>query len=648
MDTASDRAAADSRPAHWPAEKRRSLARAIERAQAWLLARQHPAGHWVGELEADASVAAGYIPVMHYMLGHVDPQRQQKVVNYVLDRQGADGSWNAYHGGPGDLSVSVQVYLALKLAGLSASDPRLARARAYILSQGGAGRVNVITRVWLALFGQFPWRYTPSVPPETILLPGWFPLSIYDLASWSRATAVALSLVLTLKPICPVPASAGISELYVEPEGQRRYPLGQGGGLFSWRRLFLAADALLKLYDRLPVQPGRRLAIERTARWILAHQEADGSWGGIMLPWVYSLLALKALGYPRDHPAIARGLQGLEGFVIEDETTLRLQPATSPVWDTAWTVLALRASGLPGAHPAVRQAAGWLLDQEIRTGGDWQIKNRGVQPACWAFEFENDLYPDLDDTAVVCRALRRVELEAAQRAVRAAELPKAVQWAITMQCRDGGWAAFDRDNDKRILGHIPFADFMSPLDPTCADVTAHVVELLAELRAGGDALARAMAYLRRTQEPDGSWYGRWGVNYIYGTGLALAALQAAGEPATSEHLRRGAEWLARHQNPDGGWGESCGTYHDPRLRGRGSSTPSQTAWALLGLMAAGAADEAVERGVEYLLRRQREDGSWPEEAYTGTGFPRAFYLKYELYPQYFPLLALARFQQSRP
>lgn len=624
---------------------RQALAQAIEHAQSYLLKRFNPEGYWVGELEADASVSAGYVPLMYFMLGSVDPVRQRKAVNYVRSKQNPDGSWSAYQGGPGDLSVSIQAYLAMKLAGISADELCMRRARNFILAKGGIGKANVITKIWLALFGQFDWRWTPRVPPEVILLPDWFYLNIYEFASWSRATIMALAIVLTLKPVCHVPGWARIPELYVEPVGKRRYPPARTGKLLSWRRFFLVLDSLLKLYERLPVKPGRGLALRRTSRWVVEHQEADGSWGGIMLPWVYSLMALKSLGFPMDHPVMVRGMKGLEGFIVEDKATLRLQPATSPVWDTAWTVVALRESGLPANHPALVRAAYWLLDQEIRAGGDWQVKNPHTPPGCWAFEFDNDLYPDLDDTALVARALRRVALAKDGEMTKTLAISRARRWTESMQGRDGGWAAFDRDNDKQILAHVPFADFISPLDPTCADVTAHVVEFLAETGQGNSALARALAYLQNTQEADGSWYGRWGVNYIYGTGLALTGLAAAGRSRDQPHVRRAASWLLARQNADGGWGESCQTYDNPNLRGHGASTASQTAWALLGLLAAGeGANPAVRRGVEYLLRTQGQDGTWKEEAYTGTGFPRAFYLRYDLYRAYFPLLALGRYQ----
>ncbi|HOG45186.1 MAG TPA: squalene--hopene cyclase, partial [Anaerolineae bacterium] len=618
--------------------EQQALATAIRKAQGYLLARQSPAGYWVGELEADASVAAGYTPLMYLMLGQVDPRRAEAAVRYVLGKQRPDGSWSAYHGGAGDLGASIQCYLSLKLSGLPPDDPALQRAREFILAKGGICKANVFTKVWLALFGQYDWRGVPSVPPELILLPNWFYVNIYEFASWSRATIVALMVVLTLKPVCLLPSGAGVEELYAEPPAERDYSLGTIDRLFSWRSFFLVADRLLKGYERLHLKPLRRRALAATARWIEAHQEADGSWGGIMLPWIYSLAALKALGYPLDHPAMARGLAGIEGFIVEDEAGQRMQPAVSPVWDTAWAVVALAESGLGDDHDALRRAAGWLLEQEIRCGGDWQVKNPATASGCWAFEFENDAYPDMDDTALVCRALQRVRL-AEGEAARAEAIERGLAWMADMQSRDGGWAAFDRDNDRTILEHVPFADFMSPLDPTCADVTAHVVELLGELGRQGAMRDRALAYLAQTQEPDGAWYGRWGVNYVYGTGLVLAATSplprsgrgVGGEGAWPGMIARAVAWLNAHQNGDGGWGETCQTYDDPSLRGTGPSTPSQTAWALMGLIAAGqAATPAVQAGVRYLLDSQAADGSWPEAAYTGTGFPRAFYLRYGL------------------
>ena len=562
------------------------VTQAITRTQDYLLRNQSQEGYWVGELEADASVAAGYIPLMYFMTGSVDPERQRKVVNYVKSKQRADGSWSAYYGGPGDLNVSIQCLFCLE-AGRCTRRQNLSmrQAREFILARGGITKASVFTKIWLAIFGQFDWRGTPSVPPELILLPDWFYFNIYEFGSWSRATIVALMVVLTKKPVCPVPESASVSELYAEPEDRRNYSLGKADRFLSWKSFFLFADSFFKVWEKLPFKPGRALALRRVERWIAAHQETDGSWGGIMLPWIYALIGLKSLGYPLDHPVIARGMKGLEGFIMEDDATMRLLPATSPVWDTAWAMIALSQSGLAADHPALVKSARWLLKKEIRVKGDWSVKTR-AEPGCWSFEFENDLYPDIDDTAVVPRALLRVRLPEPEEKRKAEAVERGLNWVLGMQSSNGGWAAFDRDNNKEFLAHIPFADFMTPLDPTSPDVTAHVIELLGETGAGHSALQKSIAYLKKHQEPDGAWYGRWGVNYIYGTGLVLASLRAAGEDKTADYIGRAVNWLKSCQHPDGGWGETCRTYDDPASRGTGPSTASQTAWALLGLLAA--------------------------------------------------------------
>ncbi len=620
---------------------------ALKRTQNYLLGIQSQGGYWVGELEADVTVAAGYIPWMHFMAVEVDPERRQKIVNYVKSKQRADGSWSAYHDGPGNLNVAIQAYFDLKLAGVSAEEPFMQQAREFVLAHGGITKANAFTKIWLALFGQFDWRGTPSLPPEVILLPNWFYFNIYEFASWSRATIVALMVVLTERPMCSIPEFAQIRELYVEPEGSIDYSLGKIDRLFSWRSFFLLLDSVFKAGEKLPFKPLRRLALRKTERWIVEHQEADGSWGGIMLPWVYSLMALKCLGYPNDHPVIARGLEGLESFIVEDDSTFRMQPATSPVWDTAWAVIALYESGLAADHPSLISAARWLLKEEIQVGGDWQVKNPKTKPGCWAFEFENDLYPDIDDTAVVPRALMKVRLPDGEEARKAKAVERGLRWVLSMQSKNGGWAAFDLNNDLNILAHVPFADFMTPLDPTSPDVSAHAIELLAGLNEQGTPLDRVLAYIRDIQEADGSWYGRWGVNYIYGTGLVLASLEAAGESMEQSHIRQAVSWIESRQNQDGGWGETCLSYEQQGQPGIGPSTASQTAWALLGLIAAGeAASPASRKGVNYLVKTQREDGSWGEDAYTGTGFPKVFYLRYDLYRIYFPLMALARYRAS--
>jgi squalene-hopene/tetraprenyl-beta-curcumene cyclase len=522
------------------------------------------------------------------------------------------------------------------------------RARDFVIEKGGVMRANLITRIWLALFGQFDWRGIPTIPPEIVLLPAWFYFNIYEFSSWTRATIMALAILTTEKPVCRVPPCAQVSELYAEPEKDRKYSVGKSPRILSWETFFLAADRLLKIYQKLPVKPLRALARRKTAEWVINHQEQDGSWGGIMLPWVYSLFALKCLGYPADHPVVKKGIAGLEGFIIEDDNTFLLEPAVSPVWDTAWAVLALRESGLPADHPALAKAARWLLSKEIQTEGDWKIKNPRARPGCWAFEFENRNYPDIDDTSVVPRALNAVTLPSTADAARSAAIKRGVNWVLAMQGNNGGWAAFDRNNNRRMLAHIPFSDFMTPLDPVSPDVTNHAIELLS-LFANKycQPLEKGLAYLKGSQEKDGAWYGRWGVNYLYGTGLVLPSLAAAGEGMNQEYIRRAVRWLEDHQNPDGGWGETCRSYEDPAARGQGASTASQTAWALIGLLAAGEASTvAVRRGIDYLLYSRQDNGAWLEQAFTGTGFPRAFYLRYELYKIYFPLMALSRYRTA--
>jgi squalene-hopene/tetraprenyl-beta-curcumene cyclase len=615
------------------------------RVSTHLLGLQHSAGYWVGELEADSSVTAGYIPLLYFMTGEVAPEKQQKVVRFVLEKQLPNGLWSSYAGGPGNLNVSVQNYFALKLAGISADELYMQKARQSINGLGGLFRINTLTKIWLALFGQYDWKKTPAVPVELMLLPDRGIFSIYDFASWSRATIVALMVILAKRPVCPVPESASVAELNDVAESMKPHP--EREWMFGWEGFFLNLDQLLKAAGRLPVKPGKANALHKAEEWIVSRQEADGSWGGIMLPWAYSLMALKSLGYGLDHPVIRKGLKGLNGFIVETKDSMRLQPATSPVWDTAWAMIALRESGLSANNDSLAKAASWLLDREVRRAGDWRVKNRKVSPGGWAFEFENDVYPDIDDTAVVPRALLGID-PGSDKDRFAGAIDRALNWSVRMQCNNGGWAAFDRNNNKRFLEKVPFADFMTPLDPTSPDVTAHVLELLGRVGGNLESITKALAYLRREQDADGSWYGRWGVNYVYGTGLVLVGLRAVGEDMSQEYVRRAAQWLESHQNDDGGWGESCATYDDSKLRGIGTSTASQTAWAVIGLHAAAAGiSRAVERGIKYLVDTQRPDGSWTEDNYTGTGFPRAFYLRYDLYRIYFPLLALSLYRKGR-
>ncbi len=579
---------------------------AISKTQSYLIEKQNPAGYWSGRLEADASVTAGFIPLMYFMEGRVDPVRQSMVINKVKSLQNPDGSWNAFYAGPGDLNVSIQVYFALKLAGVSSAETYMKQACSFILSQGGIEKANLFVKIWLALFGQFDWRRIPCIPPEIVFLPNWFYFNIYEFASWSRATIMALIVLLDRKPVCPIPENAKTDELFLTPVGKALPQSGRTAGRLSWKNFFLLADIIFKTWERLYIKPGQEEALRRVEKWIVEHQESDGSWGGIMLPWIFSLMALKSLGYTQDHPVIKLGLAGLNKFIIiEKGEKLLLQPAVSPVWDTAWTIIALEESGLPKDHPVLQKAAHWLLGQEIKNRGDWRIKNPKSLPGGWAFEFENDWYPDMDDSALVPRALKRVRLSEEVEANKAHAIERAVRWILNMQSKDGGWAAFDRDNDKTFLTHVPFADFMSPLDPTCPDVTAHVVELLDELNYKPPALERALDYLCRAQDDDGAWYGRWGVNYLYGTGLTLAGLASASQDPQQAYIQHAISWLIARQNKDGGWGETCETYAQPGLRGCGSSTASQTSWVLIGLMAAGETfNPSVRKGIDFLLRRK--------------------------------------------
>ena len=623
------------------------LDRALKKAQGYLLRNQDAKGYWVGELEADASVSAGYIPLMYFMTGKVDPVKQAKVVYYVKSRQKEDGSWSTFYGGPGDLNVTIQAYFALKLAGFSGSEPYMLKARDFVLSRGGVMKANTITRIWLAVFGQYDYRGTPSIPPEIIFLPNWFYLNIYEFASWSRETIMALILILATRPVRPIPPSATIPELYVEAKAKRHYAPAERNKLFGWKNFFLFTDQVLKVYEKFPLKPFRKLAMNKVEKWVVDHQETDGSWGGIMLPWVYSLIALKSIGYELEHPVIKKGMDGLASFIREDEKTLRLQPATSPVWDTALASLSLLETGISPDHPAITASARWLLEKEIHRSGDWKIKNPQTSPGGWSFEFFNDFYPDIDDTAVVSRALLSLKLSQSEEARKLQAAERGMAWIKEMQCRNGGWAAFDRDNNKQVLANVPYADFMTPLDPTSADVTAHAIELLSHQDNHCKHVKGAIEYLKKIQKPDGSWYGRWGVNYIYGTGLTLEGLKSAGEDMGQKYILKAVDWLFACQNPDGGWGETCGTYDNPHLKGKGLSTASQTAWALIGLIAAESnSDPAVEKGINYLLHHQNENGDWNEEAYTGTGFPKAFYLRYDLYRVYFPLLALGKYRAA--
>jgi squalene-hopene/tetraprenyl-beta-curcumene cyclase len=608
---------------------------ALERACSYLLSQQHEDGWWKGELETNICMDAEDL-LLREFLGIRTPLVTHKIAAWIRSQQRSDGGWSIYYNGPVDLSATVEGYTALRLAGdpLDAHHMQLARQR--VLEHGGLEGARVFTRIWLALFGQWSWSDLPALPPEVMLLPSWFPLNIYSFACWARQTIVPLTIVASHRPSQPLPFD--LRELHVNggrPHAQHE-PLSTTAGRFQF------LDRLLHRYEKRPVGPVRRRALQMAAEWIIRRQEDDGGWGGIQPPWVYSLMALHLLGHPLDHPVMRRGLEGLEGFVIDDARGRRLEACQSPVWDTALAAVALHDAGLPADHLALTRAAEWLLTQEIRVPGDWSVRRPDLPPSGWAFEFENDNYPDLDDTAEVILALRGACV--AQEEDKQAAISRAVRWLLGMQCADGGFAAFDVDNTSRLCAALPFCDFGEVTDPPSADVTAHVLEMLAnEGFAADPRAARARAWLLREQEADGSWFGRWGANYIYGTGAAVPALVRAGIPVTAEPIRRAVRWLEQHQSPDGGWGEDLRSYDDPAWAGRGVSTASQTAWALLALIEVGETSDAIERGIDWLVQTQRPDGAWDEPQFTGTGFPGDFHINYHLYRIVFPIMALGRY-----
>lgn len=614
----------------------RDLARRVlDRAVAHLRALQHPEGFWWGELESNSSIAAEQVFLLH-LFGVGSPADRAGLREELIATQGPDGGWANWFDGPADLSTTVEAYYALRLLGVSADAPELARARDLVLAGGGANRTRFFTKLWLAVMGRFPYEALPTVPPEVFLLPPRLPAApIYRLACWARGTFVPITVVLSRRPVYAQPV--GIDELFLEPPGAVDGPGPRAPG--PWTARFRRLDGLLQRFDRHPVGPLRRLAERRIARWIIEHQEADGSWGGIQPPWVYSLIALHTLGYPLDHPVMRRGIEGFESFTVRDGPRTRIQACMSPVWDTALAAVALADAGAAPGDPALERAARWLVRNEISRLGDWHVLARRGRPGGWAFEFANEWYPDTDDTAEVLLALRRSGMPADAGPVR-----RGVQWLLAMQCANGGWGAFDVENHPQAFGQHPVCDFGEIFDPPTEDVTAHVVEALVAcgLESGHPAIRDGVAYLWRTQRPDGSWWGRWGVNHVYGTGAAVPALLAAGVPATDPRIMRAVDWLGDHQNGDGGWGERVESYRDPALVGRGPSTASQTAWALLAIVAARPDHPAIAPAVGFLARTQRSDGSWDEPYFTGTGFPMDFMINYHLYRLYFPVTALGR------
>ena len=602
------------------------LDRTLDAAVEHLLSLQKPGGWWVGELESNVTMTAQWLLLLEFLRLR-DEETTRRVTNELLARQRPDGLWSIYWDGEPDLPATLESYAALRLAGLDADDPRLAEARRFVEERGGIGGARVFTRMWLALVGLWDWDEIPEIPPELVLFPPWSPLSVYTFACWARQTMVALSVVRHYKPVHPIPAERACHELDLGPQPRPRSPLWLG-------------DRLLARYHAQPYRPGRERALGYAERWLIDRQELDGSWGGIQPPWVWAIVALVCRGHGLESPYVRRGLDGWKRFLVEDGDRLRPEACQSPVWDTGLALVGLRAAEVPAEEPALQRAADWLVAEEIRARGDWAVRVPGVEPSGWAFEYDNDLYPDIDDTAIVALALN--ETGAGRSAV-----DRACRWMAAMQCSNGGWGAFDADNEAAWLYKLPFCDFGAVIDPPSPDVTAHVVEILAREPGYEEPVRRGVEYLLREQEADGSWFGRWGVNYVYGVGAVLPALRNTGFAPDHPVMRRAVAWLEGVQNEDGGFGEDCRSYDLGEAgvlwRGRGASTPSQTAWALLGFEAAGAAgSEAAARAVQWLAENQRSDGGWDEEHFTGTGFPRDFLINYHLYRMVWPVWALGR------
>jgi squalene-hopene/tetraprenyl-beta-curcumene cyclase len=624
------------------------LETAIRRSQDFLLNLQKPEGYWAGELMVDSTLVSDTI-AYHHWNGKVDQAWQRKAVNHIWSMQLADGGWNNYYGGPAEVNATIKAYLALKLAGMPVTDSRMLRAREIALSLGGVPRMNTFSKLYLALLGLFPWKYVPTIPCEVILLGKWFHVNFYEMSSWSRSMLVPLAIINHFKPTRR-PGNITLAELY--PEGHHEHALGPAYDpqWFTWRNFFLCLDKLHKfaeLFAENRIHPFRNMALKKAEHWMIERLEGTDGLAAIFPAMLNSLIALKALGYPDDHPEVVRAERELKKLEHETAESVRIEPCFSPVWDTAIVAICLHESGISGDHPALERACDWLIDQEIRFRGDWQYKNpTAVEPSGWVFEFNNKWNPDVDDTAMVLLALRKIPTVNPAR--RDAAFKRGLDWTMTFQCKDGGWGAFDKDCTKNILEKVPFADHNAMLDPECADITARILELLAYegYNMTHPQIQKALQFVREHQEADGSWYGRWGVNYIYGTWQVLRGMQALGMDMDQPWLLKAREWLESVQHADGGWGERCNTYDDPVFKGQGPSTASQTAWAVMGLCTfADPNRPSLRRGLEYLIQTQNPDGSWTEHETTGTGFPRVFYLKYDMYRNSWPLLALATYRR---
>ena len=618
---------------------------AITASQKYLLSMQNRDGYWWAELESNVTITSEAV-LLHKIWGTDKNRPLDKVENYLRSQQREHGGWELFYGDGGDLNTTVEAYMALRLLGVPATDTALIKAKSLILAKGGISKTRIFTKLHLALIGCYNWRGLPSLPPWVMLLPDNFPFNIYELSSWARSSTVPLLIVFDRKPIFKIDQPINLDELYAEGVNNVRWELPKNG---DWSDIFNILDDGFKLAEGLNFVPLRNEGIQAAEKWILERQEVTGDWGGIIPAMLNSLLALKCLDYDVNDPIIERGLKAVDNFAIETENNYCVQPCVSPVWDTAWAIRALIDSGFPADHPAIVKAGEWLIEKQILDYGDWNVKNKQGKPGAWAFEFDNRFYPDVDDSAVVVMALHQAKLP--NEELKKQAINRALNWITTMQCKPGGWGAFDLDNDQEWLNSVPYGDLKAMIDPNTADVTARVLEMLGlcNLSIPANNLEKSLNYLLEEQETEGCWFGRWGVNYIYGTSGVLSALVLINPLKYGENIAKGTAWLVKVQNNDGGWGETCFSYNDPSLKGQGESTASQTAWALIGLISAGEATgkfaiDSIEKGINYLLTTQKLDGTWEEKYFTGTGFPCHFYLKYHFYQQYFPLMALGRYQ----
>jgi squalene-hopene/tetraprenyl-beta-curcumene cyclase len=625
---------------------------AILNAQRVLFAAQAEDGHWLGQLEADATITSEYL-LFHHFIDRVDAGREAKMVRHLRDKQRPDGGFSLYVGGPSNLSATLKAYFAMKVAGVPADDPDMTRARALIRAEGGPVEVNIFTKILLALFGEYDWSGVPAMPVEIMLLPRWAYFNLAEVSYWSRTVIVPLLVLLDRKPVKRLPPEAHLDELWPVPRPRANLRFSRVPRPFSaksliWKNVFISVDDCLKGIERLGVRPLRGPGLDAARRWIEERVALPGGLGGIFPAMVNAVLAMQALGYATDHPLVQGQIREIDKLAIEEDDRLHCQPCVSPVWDTALAVNALVESGLPPDDPRLRNAETWLIDRQILIPGDWQVKRPELEPGGWAFQYDNAFYPDLDDTAMVLMGLHKTKGPDPER--KAAAVERGLRWFLGMQSSDGGWGAFDADNCRLLFNNIPFADHGALLDPSTDDLTGRGLELLGTLGYGPEhpAAKRGLTFLQKTQRPNGPWYGRWGANYIYGTWSVLRGLAAMGLDRGNPMVERVALWLEERQNGDGGWGETLASYEDPELAGHGESTPTHTAWALLALMSAAPLNQpCVERGIDYLLATQGADGSWLDPSWNGTGFPRVFYLQYHLYAKYFPLWALGVFRAGR-